>query len=274
MEKARMEKSLKITSVGNARELGGIFADGKTIKHNRLLRTASLAALSLEDCSVLESFYRVASVVDFRMSLERRAAADPEIPGAKHFPLPVLEAEDFPGFNEETAKMLTDPKTDRFALMKNASDLGMLSDRLYVDFLFSARGKAAYRSFFKCLLELPEDCAILWHCTDGKDRTGIASMLLLTALNADRETILSDYMLTNEYNAEKLVAVREGLEHSPFSEEMKELMMFGAGAVYEKYMENALCALEEHYGSPMGYLEQELGVGTSECDELRRKFLE
>ena len=139
--------------------------------------------------------------------------------------------------------------------------MGMLSDRLYVDFLFSERGKAAYRALFDCLLTLPEGCACLCHCTDGKDRTGVASMLILTALGAPRETVMKDYLLTNEYNAEKLAAVRAGLERAPLTPELRELALFGAGVVFERFMANALDAMDERCGSAEAYLARELGVG-------------
>lgn len=264
--------AIRITSVGNARELGGFPADGRTVRHGLLLRTASLAALSPEDRDALERVCRVAAVVDLRMSLERDQAPDPAIPGAENVFLPVLEAEDFPGFTPETAKIITDPNADRMALMKNAYEMGMLSDRLYVDFLFSERGRTAYRALFRRLLELPEGRAVLWHCTDGKDRTGVASMLILTALGASRETVLEDYLLTNVYNGEKLAAVRAKMKRIPLTRELRELAVFGAGAAVERYMRNALSAMDERCGSPEAYLADVLGVGAAERSELRRKF--
>lgn len=269
-----MEHALKLTSVGNARELGGFAAGGKTVKHGVLLRTASLAALSPEDKSILETTYRVATVVDLRMSVERELSPDPVISGAENVFLPVLEMADYPGYDPELAKRFFAPDADRLAMMKTAVELGMLSDRLYVDFLFSERGKTAYRGLFRALLELPEGRAILWHCADGKDRTGVAAMLILTALGAANQTILEDYLLTNAYNAEKLAVVRAGLERAPMTPELREMILFSSGAVHERFMTNALDAMTERCGSPEGYLARELGVGAAECDALRQKYLE
>ena len=151
--------------------------------------------------------------------------------------------------------------------------LGLLSNTLYADFLRSERGKAAYRAFFRLLLELPENRAILWHCTDGKDRTGLAAMLLLTALGASWETVMEDYLLTNVWNEKKLAAARAWVEHSSLEPELWEMVIFGAGGVAEIYMNNARKALEEDYGSVEGYLAQALGVGEDERAILRGKFL-
>ena len=269
-----MKNMLKLTSVGNARELGGYSVGGKTVKNGLLLRTASLSALSQEDRKTLETIYRVADVIDLRMSLERQVSPDPVLAGAENHFLPVMEAEDYPGFTPEMTKLLTDPNANRMELIMMGYKMGMMSDQLYVDFLFSERGKTAYRSLFHRLLALSEGRAILWHCTDGKDRTGIASMLILTALGADRETILTDYLLTNDYNAETIRLARAALEHAPLSPELRELAVFGAGEVIERFMTNALDAMEERCGSPEAYLAAELGVGAAECEELRRRFLE
>ncbi len=268
-----MEQSINLSSVGNARELGGLEVAGQVIKKGCLLRTAALSELSKEDSVILEKEYHAFAIVDLRMSLERHVTPDPVIPGAKNLFLPVMEGEDYDGFDGETARMLTDPNADRFELIKKSYDMGMMGDDLYVDFLFSERGKAAYGAFFKCLLELPEGRSVLWHCTDGKDRTGVASMLILTALGADRETILKDYMLTNKYNEKKLKMAEAGLKHAPIPDDLKELALFGAGAVIERYMTNAMDAMTERCGSPMEYLSTELGVGVDEIEKLRNKFL-
>lgn len=269
-----MEYTSILRSVGNARELGGYAAGGKTVKHGLLLRTASLAALSPEDVERLENIYYVAAVVDLRMGPERDAAPDPVIPGAENRFLPVLEAADYPGYDPALMKQFNDPNADRLALLKTSYEMGMLSDRLYVDFLFSERGRGAYRALFDCLLVLPEGRACLWHCTDGKDRTGVASMLVLTALGASRETVMKDYLLTNGYNAQKLAAARSALERTALSPELRELALFGAGAVFERFMANALDAMDERCGSAEGYLTRELGIGEAERGELRRKYLE
>lgn len=268
-----MEHSIGLSHVGSARELGGYAVGGKTVRSGLLLRTADLAEAAAEDLERLEKTYHVAAVVDFRMSVERALRADPALPGAENHPLPVMEPADFEGFDDEAMAAFLDPNGDRLAMMKQSVELGLLSNTLYADFLRSERGKAAYRAFFRLLLDLPENRAILWHCTDGKDRTGLAAMLLLTALGASWETVMEDYLLTNVWNEKKLAAARAWVEHSALEPELREMVLFGVGGVAEIYMNNARKALEEDYGSVEGYLAQALGVGEDERAILRGKFL-
>lgn len=265
-----MKQSLHLKSVGNARELGGYAAGGKIVRHGLLLRTAVLSSLSPEDQATLTTDYHLATMVDFRMRMEREQLPEPVIPGVENRFLSVIEEPEY------TPKMaeLVQREEDRFQRLKEACESGMLNDGLYVNFLFSEQGKAGYRAFFDCLLALPEGRSCLWHCTDGKDRTGVAAMLILTALGADRDTIMEDYLLTNEYNAKRIAAVRDGLETMLPTKELQELALFGSGAVFERYMVNALKAMDERCGSAMGYLIRVLGLDETKLGLLRDIFLE
>jgi protein-tyrosine phosphatase len=265
---------IDLPGIGNARELGGFTVGGRTVKQGVLLRTASLESLSDEAKRVLQEVYKVATIVDFRMTNERRSSPDPEIPGVENLFAPVLELTDFPGYDPKYEKILADPTTDRLEIMRMAVEMGAMNEHLYVNFLFGERGKAAYRTLFQSLLSLPKGRSILWHCKDGKDRTGVASMLILLALGADKQTILEDYLLTNEFNRKKLEIARIGLQGASLAPRLLEFMLFSAGAVSENYMVNALNAMEDRCGSWENYLSGELGIGREECEVLRLKFLD
>lgn len=49
-----------------------------------------------------------------------------------------------------------------------------------------------------------EHLPLVFHCTGGKDRTGVCSTLLLDLLEVKRETIFAEHLLSNVYNAERL----------------------------------------------------------------------
>lgn len=266
-----MKQSIGLTSVANARELGGYRIGDSIVKKSVLLRSGSLVDITEEDKKILSEKYHLSMLVDFRMRMETESFPDPEIGDAIYLKLPVMEMEDSPEYDEELAKEAF--KKGRLEMLKDAIRMGMLDERLYAYFLLSDRGKEAYRNFFKVLLELPEGGGVLWHCTDGKDRTGIAAMLLLTALGADKELIIEDYLLSNEYNSAKIQLAEESVRGMDVTEEVKRQITFGLAAVYESYMASAMQALTDKYGSVDGYLATEIGVGESEKDILRTKFL-
>ncbi|MBP5718843.1 MAG: tyrosine-protein phosphatase [Abditibacteriota bacterium] len=267
------QQSIGLEKVNNARELGGYRIGNQRIRRGLLLRSGRLSGASDQDVQTLSEKYRLGAVADFRMTVEQEESPDRPVPGAVHYALPVMEFVE-EGLSPDMAAFMDD-RTDRVVWIQNAVDFGFLNDRFYIDFLRPELGRAGYRKFFQILLELPEDRAILWHCTDGKDRTGVAAMLLLSALGADRDLIMRDYLLTNTFNAEKLQAGREKLSGISLSQERRDIYLFTtAGGVFARFLENAMEDLESAYGSMEGYLSAELGIGPAERGILRRKYLE
>lgn len=273
-----MEKQIALNGVGNARELGGYRIGNRQVRGGVLLRTAGLDHMTPEAADTLQNRYHVQTVIDLRMSVEHAAKPDPSIPGIQNQHLPVIELEDMlasipGGADPKLLEAFTGSGRDRMQLFDLAYEAGFLSDRLYTDFLIKPRGRQAYRAFFEALMNLEEGCAILWHCTDGKDRTGCAAMLTLFALGADRETVLRDYLLTNTYNAQMLEAVRQRIAPLGLPPEKLNALLFMSGAVDEAHMNAAIDAMTREYGSVMGYLRDALGVGLEEIELLRRKYL-
>lgn len=268
-----MERSIGLTGVGNARELGGIVIGDSKVRSGFLIRTGSLAGAVPEDLKRLSDVYKVASIADMRMKFERLGSPDPVVEGAVNHELAVFEPEDFPGMDESMLYSDGQP-VDRKTMVMLGIKNGFINNRMYVSFLMSDRGRKAYADFFKILFGLPEGRSVLWHCTDGKDRTGLGAMLILSALGADRDTIMEDYLLTNEYNASAVEKVHSYADTLDMPEEMRRMLVFAGGAVYEDFMENAFDGIDKNYGSTDGYLREVCGVGEEEKRLLKERFLQ
>jgi len=273
--------SISLTGVGNARELGGYtMEDERTVKHGLLLRTAKLSNATAGDLRKLTDEYQLSVVIDFRGESEIGHYPDPEISGTKNLSIPIIEQTNaFPkdmvaemealgARNGEVTKM------DRLRLSIKYGVFDERADQMYVDFLSSDRGKAGYRQFFRELLDLPDGEAILFHCTEGKDRTGCAAMLILFALGADEETVMEDFLLTNAFNADLIEEDRRMLGEEGIAEEDMDVYLSQMDQVNPGYMKNAITWMTDNYGSPLGYITQESGVTEEELNELRNKFLE
>jgi protein-tyrosine phosphatase len=136
-----LEKGILLPGVGNARQLGGYRIKDKRIRDGVLIRSAALNQATPEAVEILRNKYRIQSVIDFRMSSERQFRPDPAIPGSDNIHLPVLEMEDaMIGVNPRMVEQYTASKTDRMALFNVAYESGMLSEKLYTDFLLKDRG--------------------------------------------------------------------------------------------------------------------------------------
>ena len=218
--------SLGLEMVWNDRELGGyVMADGRRIKEGLLLHSGRLCDATPEDVELLSSKYHVRMIADLRNDGEVAAKPDAEIPGAELRQFVLYGTKDEEGFDNP----------------------------VYIRYLVTQTAKTGYKGMFDALLET-EEGAFLWHCKSGKDRTGLAAMLILTALGADEDTIFYDFLLTN--------AVNEA-----------EPDMDGAGPVKEEDMRLAIDYLTETYGSVMGYITDALGVSEADIKVLQDRYL-
>ena len=145
-------------------------------------------------------------------------------------------------------------------------------EKMYSSVLLRDDGQKGYAGFFNVLLNTPDDGAVLWHCSQGKDRAGLASALLLCALGADDETVRRDYLLSNEFYAEDTAKFEKLGERCDLSPEDKRefLMIYG---VNDFYLDLAIGSVKNEYGSVRGYLNH-IGVSDDDIETLRNKFLE
>ncbi len=273
---AAEKQSIKLEGVGNARQLGGYVGEGgKAVKDGVLLRTAALGEATEADVKRLKDTYHLAETIDLRMSRETEADPEPQIDGVKALNIRIVDEEAMAkGIEsltpEEQEMMLSDSPAEK---LKPIMKLGIVGDQMYVNFLSHDAGKQGYAQMFKELLELPEGESLLFHCTQGKDRTGCAAMLILFALGVDEETIMGDYLLTNEFNAGLIAQERQEMLDAGVKESELDGVMIARDQVFPQTMTNALDWLKKEYGSPMGYITKELGVTEEQIAQLRAKFL-
>ena len=269
------EQRMDVTGIQNARELGGYATqDGTQVKKGLLLRTAQLGEATPEELQKLAETYHVAHVIDMRNSKEVASSPEAAVPSAQLHWVKIMDEQQMAQRAGAVRDVLADPNADQLTRLKACIEVGLVSDQMYVEYLDSEQGRAGYREFFRILLENQDGGAVLWHCTNGKDRTGVAAMLLLSALNVDEETILQDYMLTNEFFADELAAVRSKLEPAVQDEKLLEDMLVGTRGVSERYMVNALNYMKENYGSAVDYLKTELGLTDQDLTTLRQRYTE
>lgn len=197
--------------------------------------------------------------MDFRTEIEKIAQPDASIEGVKKHHFSALKTGDLESLESGVKKK------DLASFLENADQL---MDTMYVDLIDSKEAIQAYSKFFQVLLE-QEEGALLWHCTQGKDRTGIGAMLILSALKIPKAKIYEDYLLTNEY----LEGYRSDLEESI---PQKQDWMNGIQAWSEarkEYLDKAYATIEAKYGSVETYLQKGLGLSQEDLERLRNRYL-
>ena len=268
MEPVLERQQIGITSVHNARQLGGYVIGNKRVKQDLLLRSARLSGLSAEDSALLADRYKVQRIYDFRGEKEILAAPD-VIPGdASHRSLSLA-------FSKEEKAGSFDVKTgDEREIVKmllmyaEHPAVQAMCTNMYDVILLEEASQEVYRQFFADLVTLdPAQGAVLWHCTQGKDRAGCASALLLAALGAERDLIVADFTLSKHYYDPHIAQIEATTE----AQKMALTTLISANPTV---FEATLDKVEARYGSLRGYLTECLGVTPEMMETLREKYLE
>lgn len=242
---------IALKGLHNTRDLGGLPAVAGHVRPRRLLRSGMLAPATAEDMAALRDTYDVRLVIDLRTPEEATRWLDPMelLPEARLVSLPVFRAPSG-GDTKEAIRELGEK------LASGELNTADLFAGLYPRFVLGEEGIAAYRGLFQELLALEEGAA-LWHCSAGKDRCGLASVLVETALGVPWDLVEKDYLATNE-----LIEAKGSAQS-----------MFDVGGVDVRYLRAALDAIDKAYGSLDSYLTSALGVDDAARDELRHKFV-
>lgn len=246
---------IEFESIFNARDLGGLpTKDGRHVKCGRLLRTAKLNSLTDADALRLEQEFHLRHIVDFRDDSEAHAKPDRVIPGADFHALPVLP--ELPGNNNGDYLRLSPERV--LELMRG----------IYRTMAHHEKSTRAYRAFFDTLLSHPGE-TVLWHCTQGKDRTGIAAILLLTALGVDETLAVEEYFLTNGPMGRQMERLRSLDKDEHELAVMEKLLL-----VYPECLNEYLEGIKALDGSLMGYLQGRLGLTEANIATLRDYYTE
>ena len=255
-----------ITSAHNARQLGGYQIGDQRIKENLLLRTAKISELSEEDSTLLCDKYKVQCIYDFRGKKESLSAPDVILGKARYLSLALSFSEDE---NETDTKFENEEQMIGMLLQyADHPSIQAMCTSMYDVIFFEESSQEVYRQFFADLLTVkPEDGAVLWHCTQGKDRAGSASAMLLAALGADRELIMADFILSKDYYDPMTSKIKTETESQ---KTVINTLISANPAIFEA----TLNKVDEKYGSLRNYLTACLGVTPEMMNVLRDRYLE
>ena len=242
----------------NFRDLGGYgTADGHHVKWGLLFRSGSMHGLTLADYTYLEGL-GIRVVCDLRSTAERTAEA-------VNWP-----ADHAPTILSDDYSLMTSgaiPKGDMRQWNAEQARAAMMAT--YPAMLQSFAGQ--YRRMFAELLA--GHAPLAFNCSAGKDRTGVAAALLLTALGVPRQTVIEDYLLTNTTLESAALIKGSGTgpaKPMPFPPQVLAAIL----TADRSYIEAALGALDAHPGGVDGYLRDEMHLSHSDIRQLRRLYLE
>jgi len=234
----------------NFRDLGGYrTVGGKTVRRGAVFRSAHLGNLTTQDCAALAQL-GVKTIVDLR-GVSEAAETPHQINGIE---CRVVGAHIEPGVGDKIRNAVGDGSATAHLMMQ------FLTDH-YRD--YPRRCAPGFRTLFTTLGD-GSHRPLVFHCTAGKDRTGFASALLLTLLGVAWETVLEDYLRTNE-----LWTGHVG--------RYPELDIDTRAAIIEArapYLEAAFEVVQAEFGGPEGFAERALGLDPVARARLQAELLD
>ncbi len=235
-----MSSVISLQGTNNTRDLGKYTTtDEKTTKENVFLRSDNTNNLSESDIKQLKEKHNLKYVVDLRYSSEVDSAPD-KLNGIEeiiYYNIPLYI-----------------PKEQMKELIKGNIDLGDA-------YIKSLDQKDTVKKIFDTFANIGEG-SLLFHCTNGKDRTGTVAALLLALCGVADDDIINNYSLTYELIKDS-ESVKKGIEK------------YGTDTIFKsspEYMTKFLKHIKEQYGSTKNYL-IECGVSQDNIDKIIDKFL-
>jgi protein-tyrosine phosphatase len=244
-----LPRAVPLDGASNLRDLGGYqVMDGRRVRFRRVFRSATLAHLTEADVAQVQAL-GLRTVCDLR-GVEEAAHRPSRLPaGAERVALPIE-----PSVGASLADLMRREQA-------TGEDVVDLLRRAYLDYVTTYLGR--YRDMFELLLQR-ERQALLFHCSAGKDRTGIGAALILTALGASQQTIMADYVATDRL-------WRKDFPMPPGSPKPLTDALYGT---HPALLEAALAAAVAPFGDVSVLLEQGLGLGNGRLERLRDLLLE
>ena len=208
-----------------------------------LMRSDALGELSKEDLLLLKE-HNVKTVIDIRGLNEVEAKPDQEVDGITNLSIPL--------------SMTRPPKPKIIGEMEFLDMLDAYGQLVEIE------RKQSYQKIFELLLN--GDGGILYHCSEGKDRTGTLTAVILTTLGIDKDIIYQDYLETNKSS----LSYREFAKTLP--ERIRDIFIKEFSANKE-YLDEVFNKIDELYGSFDNFLLEMCNIDDKKRQLLKEKYL-
>ncbi len=230
-------RRFKFEKVFNLRELGGYQTSDGITKHNVFLRSDNITFLTSDEIKTLKD-YGLTRVIDLRHMDEIEKERDP------------FEFDEDVIYQNTTYDALQTHTIDELNEWQLSKLYILMSEK--EDFI---------QPIFKSLAE--ENGTVLFHCSAGKDRTGVIASILLKLVGVDPYDIIADYQVSKTYL------------HPKYNDMLNNPSIMYA-SLYDSKPETMfefLNYLDEKYDSIEAYLNSK-GISDKQIEQIRLKFIE
>lgn len=248
----------------NIRDLGGFKTkDGRYVRKGLLIRSSALAFFDEEELKPVRRL-GLKSILDFRSEKGAKKNPNPPLEGAEYF----NKCAAFQHFPDD----LNSPK-ELASLIFDEDQAGNITDVLVSSYTASlAFSNEAYRFMFDRLLM--GKAPLLIHCSNGKDRTGVAAMLILLALGVSEEDAKADFLRSNESRKSVIDGLMKKYEILSSRSDNARSFLTMIGGVLPESADMMMSEILERYGTYENYMEKEYGFDEEKLKKLKDMYLE
>ncbi|AMC92942.1 hypothetical protein AOC36_02755 [Erysipelothrix larvae] len=247
-------------SIRNFRSLGGIKTAYGTTK-SKLFRGGPLDSISLEDQNTFHNQLDINTVLDLRSQDERHDHPNIIIPGVMDVSLQLMP---------ELSSTSADPK-DIMNKLKNHDFKGFMIP-MYQSFVTNPFTLTQHKRFIECVVN--NHNSTYFHCSAGKDRTGYTAALILKLLGADFDTLMNEYLLTNNQPKKDVEALIEATRKRNGPMSLSDEDYHALTFVSPDYLQATFDEIDHVYGSFESYVENGLKLDNIMIESLRGSLLE
>jgi protein-tyrosine phosphatase len=253
-------RRLPLDGAKNFRDLGGYrSAEGQYVRWGLVYRSGYLADLTRQDYEYLSGL-GIRLVCDVRADGERMRSPTNWVGGPEFLSVPIGPNRDGTITAEDLKRRVTAANDPNKVLA--AYDFAIKDAEQY--------GKILHRI-------VAGDLPAVEHCTSGKDRTGVFSAILLTALGVPREAVVQDYLLTEHYllAPDSFESTRAQLQKIfGLAEPLDDASVKAIIALRPQTLEATFDNINKTYGSFDAYLRDAVKLSDADRTTLRQRLLE
>lgn len=264
MPMVQHQRILTFTNGFNFRDLGGYqTTDGQQIGWHRLIRSAHLSDFTPDEQRKLYG-YGIRTIIDLRSSSEVATYPDQLTSLMQYIRIPVFDndlTESNISISEARKNFSADPKAGFNRMMA-----------VYRQFVTDEQAQTAFHRFIQTLCLHSAYGGILFHCSAGKDRSGLATIYLLNLLQVPESVIFTDYMLTNKASVKR---VKERLRYAVSNHLGDNYLrsIYDLSTANQYYYKQALTIIDQQYGGMQHYLHDVLQISDSMVEQLKYLYL-
>ena len=249
-------KNIELETKQNIRDFSYIInKNNQTIKAYSIIRSNNINNFSRKDLELLKEKYNIKTILDLRNKKE--VENNPSIINKiKYYNIPLFE--------KKRKKKRIDSNNQNISRVPNIYET-------YMEMIESKEAKKQLKKILKVIMN-PKNSNVLFHCTYGKDRTGVISLLILSMLDVDIKDIKEDYLYSNKYmeviSKKKYKEYLEKTRDDEYSKQMREVFL-----AKEDYLDYIIDYMNKRQGSILNYIIKEIGIKEKAINKFKDYYL-